>query len=287
MSLATRPARRLVRLGDWCGPRVPHDLSATASANASALRRRADSLRSDTTTQKFYARVRSSHAATNVGASKIVAFEELHSVAPGRVLVAHCMGGDPTSADVEAGFAARQGVYYASRLAFEDTWVEGRRAVYAALILGGLGLPAYGDYTLVLDPTRTGSAHGCFPGNSATQYWSEEGFDERRCLDDAAPWDERASLLVVKHGHGLPGDPGRWAALVCAADDFSELVHLGALPLGAIIEIRLPAAQYRSWVRWAPHVSDGNLSAEQRTGVEVLALLHRWSERLEVPIVVV
>ena len=67
--------------------------------------------------------------------------------------------------------------------------------------------------------------------------------------------------------------------MVCSASDFSEGVVGGAIPVSAVVQIRIDALHLRDWSRLRIRFLNREpLTAEQEQRVRMLELVERWRD---------
>ncbi len=227
----------------------------------------------------FARSVDASALGTAVKAHKLDLFDRLGELVCAREVSAANPSRDPART-AEDTYAAEQGRHYPMRTAFEDHWDGGRQFVYFALLLEGLAPPDYGDYTLIVDPARcTVSALACFPGNTAERYAPTGTLQVTACEAEASAWADRGRMLVCKHASSTLPPESSWAAMVCSASDFSEGVVGGAIPVSAVVQIRIDALHLRDWSRLRIRFLNREpLTAEQEQRVRMLELVERWRD---------
>lgn len=258
---------------------MPDTLATAATANHYRVTAKADAAAVGATALTFRTAAAGTVMGTAVGVFKLDVFHRLSRIACAREISEHHPD-RPSSLSGEEWYAKNQARYYPMRNAFEDNWADGRRAVYFALLLDGPAPPSYGEYTLVVDPSRLHDLDlACFPGNTAERYAPSGTLELDLCLSEISPWDLRGDLLTIKHAALLSGDAKEWPAMVCGETEFSEAVAVGALPLSAIAEIRVKKLHYRRWQALRLRRLNGlDLSDEEASQVEMLDLLCHWRD---------
>ncbi len=131
-------------------------------------------------------------------------------------------------------------------------------------------------------PMRTActvSALACFPGNTAERYAPTGTLQVTACEAEASAWADRGRMLVCKHASSTLPPESSWAAMVCSASDFSEGVVGGAIPVSAVVQIRIDALHLRDWSRLRIRFLNREpLTAEQEQRVRMLELVERWPD---------
>lgn len=189
--------------------------------------------------QSFRALAAVTRASTNVDADKVRIFDAAAELLDGRRLEIRRAGGDHAAG--VAAFVRRQGSWLIRREAFEHLWVDGEAFVYFALNAGGLGVPRFGDYCLVVgDPSQRGRSVAVFPSDSAQRYGTASPVDSERVRAEAASWDDRDALAVIQLGsQALTATPATWPKLICSNDGYLETVVAPSPPLADVVEVRL------------------------------------------------
>lgn len=256
---------------------MPEGLTATAEVNRANLVHQADSTDRRPPGPAFRITAATAVMGTAVRKFKLDIFHRLSHVACAREISAHHPD-RPVATSPEDWYASNQGSHYVMRNAFEDQWGGGRQAIYFALLLEGLAPPGYGEYTLVVDPSRAALFNlACFPGNTAERYAPRGVLDSGFCRSEIAPWDLRGDLLTIKHEGAVPADSTKWADLVCHGSSFSEAVFIGTLPLAAVAEIRVDKYAHRRWrTLRVQMLSKMPLSLAEEDQVRALDLLDYW-----------
>lgn len=224
------------------------DLEATANANSGARVIEAGRVGLPSTVESaFRAHLSTSVFSTNAAADKILAFDEISEITHMRGLCIHWAGGDARAG--LAYYKVRQERWYRRRTAFEKLWKRGRSLLYGAVNSGNLGVYAHGGFCLVVeDPTRLPKAEwALFPGNSAKRYATLAGKPRTaKAVKEATAWKDRAELAIVKLGSSIETThPAGWPELICRKSDFIEVAQIGGIPISAITEIRVGAANWK------------------------------------------
>ena len=102
-----------------------------------------------------------------------------------------------------------------------------------------MGAPSWGPFCMVLNPTDPPpSGLAVFPANSAARYDPAGPLGTAAALDEATPWDERASLLVTER-RAVPANEDAWPDSICSDAQFCEVCRIGVVPTTAVTELRL------------------------------------------------
>ena len=184
---------------------------------------------------------------TNATAEKILAFDEISEITHTRGLCIHWAGGDVRTG--LADYKVRQERWYRRRTAFEKLWKRGRSLLYGAVNSGNLGVYEHGGFCLVVeDPTRLPKAErAVFPGNSAQRYATWAGkLRTAKAVKEATAWKDRAELAIVKLGSSIATThPVGWPELICRGGDYIEVAQIGDIPISAVTEVRVEAANWK------------------------------------------
>lgn len=277
---------------DDAGRAMSIDLIARATANATQRRADADATcaADDTgTLTQFRVTMATSAMGNTVDADKLLTYADDQQIVSARAAVLAKAHGDVQEAErlLRVRAVDQDGVdWFQRRAAFEDHWKVGHDFVYWVVITEGPGLAAlpdrrYGDFCLVIpDPNRpVAESLGVFPGNTAELYAEAGVLDVQRCEADATSWADRADLLTVKHVSDVAAThETQWGALICRAEDFTEVVRAGHLPLTSVTEVRMVAerkAQLEGL--WTDLQTDpDSVPDSERPAVKAYAILNTW-----------
>ncbi|MBN2207943.1 MAG: hypothetical protein JW759_01415 [Candidatus Coatesbacteria bacterium] len=140
-----------------------------------------------------------------------------------------------------------------ARLAFEDSFEQGRKFRYGCLNIGGAGpVSKYGQFCCVLKsdfPWGKGRI-AYLRGDSLRMYVSTDNKTNVEALSrDAAAQGSRHHLAALKHGERILGaEEEMWPEIVCSDADYIEAVFTEVVGMGELGEVRVPGEEYdRLW----------------------------------------
>jgi len=262
------------------------NLSEVAAGNAAAVKRQSKSLIDNDSSGRvgrFHRVAGESRLVTNVLPHKVLAFDFHDELLDARRLYVHYSGGDQV-----AGITEFERSQPAGRLRFEGMWEYGDRFLYGTANAGGPGAAGFGSICLVIaDPqTPPPDALAVFPDDSVKRYAPADALDEALATAEAAPWEQRGDVAVIKLWSEVGKVPEvRWPHLLCNRGDYLEVVRAGSLPLRNLGEVRISPRQWDGWQELRTRMHNGDvLTADESPLVATLEALDRWRSDLGVPI---
>jgi hypothetical protein len=150
--------------------------------------------------------------------------------------------------DVDEILRERLHVFYEKRVAFDASFVEGRRFRYGALNAGGTGLVAYAPYCVILKSEfcRALQPLAYLPGDSLQLAFTSDGsFDSAAVISSATADKDRHLMAATNLGaEAAATAPSVWPELVCRARYF-EAIFIGDVEMPAVSCVRIPRAEYK------------------------------------------
>jgi hypothetical protein len=257
-------------------------LQIWANANApehAAERARLDEAGGEVTA--FAAFVDDSEPVSNVHAAKLKTIDEIGRWPSAFGFELAAANQDRTIA--EGNYESKQGAWFGRREAVEQTMGVTRSAVYASLSCKGPGIPTYGEFCLILEPTS--AIQGVLPFNSAEHYADDNAVIDTDALErEAASWDYRATAATLRHEPELRRDAigidwiTRRETLLASADDPSNFVEVVIvdpdLSLDSCAVVRIASDQYETLNKLdALNDRGGPLTLEERARLVAFHLL--------------
>ncbi|WP_146084288.1 hypothetical protein [Rathayibacter sp. AY1F6] len=219
------------------------DLQNLADANQANLRAKAAATIAQDKTGRiaeFHTFLQASQASSNVDAFKLAHFEKIGRIVDGRAFQISVAGNEAEGLEK---FRETQKGYYARRETFEQACVRGVEFIYFALNAGNLGTQGqYGPYCVVVaNPQGGGRSVAVTPGDSLKLYVEDDlTLLHEKLAETIAQWAGRADLAVeLKHAIVQEDHQVEWVQLICAPDNYIEVIVAGAVDQSDVSSIRI------------------------------------------------
>ncbi len=146
---------------------------------------------------------------------------------------------------------ARLKDWYTRRLSFDSRFSEGRAFRYGALNAGGVGTEKYGEFCAVFVSEFGVTDGDCVfvKADSLLTYMrSETDVDEDALRCDVSPHAHRHHLTALKHAGILLQTPEpRWPTMVCAGNEYIEVIFTAAIESRSIDNVRIRDRDYQGF----------------------------------------
>lgn len=165
----------------------------------------------------------------NMGVGRAAGFFEgrahlnIHEVA--------ALNASKTKRDPEEELKALLGKWYEKRIAFEDSFEEGRNFRYGALNTGGSGISRYGEICVVMTVdfmSHEENRVAWIATDSLIGFVSDDAvFDQDLFFKNVAASPHHSHMTAIKTEH--KGDSSSWPELICNENDYVEAIFVRPL----------------------------------------------------------
>lgn len=155
--------------------------------------------------------------------------------------------------DVGLAIKKHLGCYYKSRTVFDQTFKDGENFIYGALNIGGMGLPEYGRFCVVLQRKQIEAYSSvAFIKNESIDYVENNGVNFQKLSQDIANREYVPLLALLKHESDinakLPVE--EWPFRLCCAERFIEAITKDEILNSHIESVRISKKDYELYLQY-------------------------------------
>jgi hypothetical protein len=155
---------------------------------------------------------------------------------------------------------------------FEGHFEDGEKFLYGALNVGGMGIPYYGKFSVILGNNSMLSFQSAYlPADSAQHYVSGETprVDEDKLYAEVSSHLCRAIMTTVKHADECCTiSEENWPTMVCSDESYLEAIFVGNVVPAVVTEFRVERIEYERLAELVIKEKMGQLDGAEKSEVK-------------------